>query len=323
MNIDLKEILEKSKTISDIARYLFGNPNYTNREKCKKILLENDIDWQMWLNTKKNEKEKRYCLYCGKELNGDYRKKFCNHSCSASYNNKINNTNNKNYCLYCGKELNSRQNKYCSQSCKKENEHKIFIDRWKKNGLSGCRGNDGVSSHIKRYFFEKYDCKCQKCGWGEKNEYTGNVPLQIHHIDGDCTNNKEENLQLLCPNCHSLTDNFGNNDKHKSNRIDRRKKYYREEIENDKTKDVTDVCRCIVCGKKLKENQVTFCSAECKMKQQRKNITKEDILSIFSNKKGLSYAKVAEILGISTTTLIRKCNLFDIKNIIQKLRYGK
>lgn len=22
-------------------------------------------------------------------------------------------------------------------------------------------------------------------------------------------NNKEENLELLCPNCHSLTDNFG------------------------------------------------------------------------------------------------------------------
>ena len=24
----------------------------------------------------------------------------------------------------------------------------------------------------------------------------------VHHIDGNCTNNKEENLQLLCPNCH-------------------------------------------------------------------------------------------------------------------------
>ena len=35
------------------------------------------------------------------------------------------------------------------------------------------------------------------------------IPLEIHHIDGDCTNNKMENLQLLCPNCHSLTSNFG------------------------------------------------------------------------------------------------------------------
>ncbi len=33
---------------------------------------------------------------------------------------------------------------------------------------------------------------------------------------GDYTNNKEENLSLLCPNCHSLTDNYrarGNNNK--------------------------------------------------------------------------------------------------------------
>ena len=51
--------------------------------------------------------------------------------------------------------------------------------------------------------------KCEKCGWGEVNETTGNVPLEVHHIDGDCTNNSEDNLQLLCPNCHSLTANHG------------------------------------------------------------------------------------------------------------------
>ena len=56
---------------------------------------------------------------------------------------------------------------------------------------------------------EKHDSKCQKCGWSEKNETTGNIPLEIHHIDGDCCNNSEENLQLLCPNCHSLTPNYG------------------------------------------------------------------------------------------------------------------
>ena len=31
----------------------------------------------------------------------------------------------------------------------------------------------------------------------------------MHHIDGDYTNNKIENLQLLCPNCYSLISNFG------------------------------------------------------------------------------------------------------------------
>ena len=32
---------------------------------------------------------------------------------------------------------------------------------------------------------------------------------EIHHIDGNHYNNEESNLQLLCPNCHSLTPTFG------------------------------------------------------------------------------------------------------------------
>lgn len=45
-------------------------------------------------------------------------------------------------------------------------------------------------------------------GWGEKNPFTGNIPLEIEHLDGDYTNNKEENLAVLCPNCHSLTSTY-------------------------------------------------------------------------------------------------------------------
>lgn len=60
---------------------------------------------------------------------------------------------------------------------------------------------------------KKHDYKCEKCGWGEINPFTNKTPLQIHHIDGNSLNNKEENLQLLCPNCHSLTENFGSRNK--------------------------------------------------------------------------------------------------------------
>lgn len=64
-------------------------------------------------------------------------------------------------------------------------------------------------SIVKCFLMEKYDCKCQECGWGKENPVTHKVPLQVHHIDGDSTNNTLKNLQLLCPNCHSLTSNFG------------------------------------------------------------------------------------------------------------------
>ncbi len=49
----------------------------------------------------------------------------------------------------------------------------------------------------------------------KKNPVTGKVPLEIDHIDGDSENNKEENLRLICPNCHSLTPSFRNLNKGK------------------------------------------------------------------------------------------------------------
>jgi predicted HNH restriction endonuclease len=37
------------------------------------------------------------------------------------------------------------------------------------------------------------------------NPYSKKIPLEVEHIDGNYMNSKEENLTLLCPNCHSLT----------------------------------------------------------------------------------------------------------------------
>ena len=37
--------------------------------------------------------------------------------------------------------------------------------------------------------------------------------LSLHHIDGDRHNNVFENLQILCPNCHAQTDNYGSKNK--------------------------------------------------------------------------------------------------------------
>ena len=39
------------------------------------------------------------------------------------------------------------------------------------------------------------------------------INLELHHRDGDKTNNELSNLQLLCPNCHSYTDNYGSKNK--------------------------------------------------------------------------------------------------------------
>jgi hypothetical protein len=54
---------------------------------------------------------------------------------------------------------------------------------------------DGIKEHI-----------CENCGI---REWLGKpTPLELHHIDGNRFNNKFDNLQILCPNCHSQTPNY-------------------------------------------------------------------------------------------------------------------
>lgn len=119
------------------------------------------------------------------------------------------------YCINCGKELivNKNKKKYCSIKCQHEYKNKEYINNWINGNIDGIVGKYGISQYIRGYLFNKNNNKCQICGWGKINPHTGNVPLEVHHIDGDYTNNSEKNLQLLCPNCHSLTETYKNSNK--------------------------------------------------------------------------------------------------------------
>jgi transposase-like protein len=48
---------------------------------------------------------------------------------------------------------------------------------------------------------------CRDCGVAEWRGRT--LALELHHINGDGSDNRLENLTLLCPNCHSQTDSWG------------------------------------------------------------------------------------------------------------------
>lgn len=54
--------------------------------------------------------------------------------------------------------------------------------------------------------------RCERCGL---DEWRGQpLPVTLHHVNGDPYDNRLENLQFLCPNCHSQTPNFGGRNGH-------------------------------------------------------------------------------------------------------------
>ena len=111
-------------------------------------------------------------------------------------------------CLFCGATPQRKIYSYCSNKCQHEYSHREFIAKWKLGELNIVTKN--VSAHLKRYLHEKYGEACRICGWNRVNVVTGKVPLEVNHIDGNSSNNIEANLELICPNCHSLTANFRN-----------------------------------------------------------------------------------------------------------------
>ncbi len=45
--------------------------------------------------------------------------------------------------------------------------------------------------------------ECEICGWCQVS-VDGRIPIELDHINGDHSDNRIENLRILCPNCHSL-----------------------------------------------------------------------------------------------------------------------
>lgn len=61
---------------------------------------------------------------------------------------------------------------------------------------------------IKNWLLRERNYRCEGCGLSEwRKEH---LVLELEHINGDRRDNRKENLQLLCPNCHSQTETFRN-----------------------------------------------------------------------------------------------------------------
>lgn len=121
-------------------------------------------------------------------------------------------------CLKCGNPVKSRGSIFCSQKCcveyKKEQKYKHYLEHQDE-----FVGKEITYEWLKPIILKEqdYECAIEGCTCG--TEWNGKeLHFVLDHIDGDATNNKRENLRLVCPNCDSQLDTFKSRNKGKSTR---------------------------------------------------------------------------------------------------------
>jgi hypothetical protein len=104
----------------------------------------------------------------------------------------------------CKNKLKRHQYKYCSLACQRAYSFQLRVAQIE----NGTYSTYSCNQFIRRFLVERLGEKCAQCGWAKRHPKTGRVPVEVEHIDGDWRNNRLDNLTLLCPNCHSLTNTF-------------------------------------------------------------------------------------------------------------------
>jgi hypothetical protein len=119
-------------------------------------------------------------------------------------------------------------NTYCSRSCSRKslNVQRVYKRSGRQKYCTVCdrvhfmKGDKCLSHQIdfnivngvtydrntlKKWLKKNRGVCCEICKldkWSNEE-----IPLEVHHVDGDAGNNFPDNLQLLCPNCHAQTPN--------------------------------------------------------------------------------------------------------------------
>lgn len=135
-------------------------------------------------------------------------------------------------CPKCSVE-HSKPGTYCSRSCANSRCWSAEVNQARSVKLAGRKGNNRPADlekwkeNVKKAWLEKYNATpfdqlgsenrrrrvfeeqnfcCNRCGL---SEWQGvKLTLELDHKDGNTANNKRDNLEGLCPNCHSITDTW-------------------------------------------------------------------------------------------------------------------
>ena len=140
---------------------------------------------------------------------------------------------------------------------------------------------------------EKADYKCSKCGWHEVNPTTGLIPLEVHHKDGNYRNNIEDNLEVLCPNCHSLTPNFKALNKEG-----------REERKGENRKQF-----CIDCGIPISDGAKRCRNCTAKLNITEKPVTRNELKALIRT---TPFTKIGSKFGVTDNAIRKWCKGYNL-----------
>ena len=176
--------------------------------------------------------------------------------------------------------------------------------------------------------YKEYKCEGENCGI---NEWNGKpLRLQVHHVNGDHTDNRIENLQLLCPNCHTQTDTYARNNIAKTNGfkvttrvneiLNGSESYFKpKDIEELKERILPSKEKkyCQRCGKEIIGDGDKYCSLECSEKARRKfEVTSEQLIKDFKEIK--SFTGVGKKYNVSDNAIKRRTKKLGIYDEIRQ-----